>query len=47
MICPNCNSKLGYIRLNKQEWICRNCGQRTEIKTAKKMLRNFAGLEKN
>jgi ribosomal protein L37AE/L43A len=24
--CTKCNSKFGYLRLKKKEWICRTCG---------------------
>ncbi len=26
MKCPKCKKNFGYVRLNKQEWCCRNCG---------------------
>ncbi len=45
MNCEHCNSTFGYVRIKKKEWICRNCGETSKIKTAKKMIKRFAGLE--
>ena len=31
IICPQCGSKLGYVRLNGKQWVCRSCGAVTYI----------------
>ncbi len=44
MICPNCDSKLCYVRIKTKEIVCRYCGKISKQKTAKDMLKNFSGL---
>lgn len=44
MTCKKCGSKFGYVRLKKKEWICRTCGEVSEIKTIKKIAKDFAGF---
>jgi len=27
MKCKECGNSLGYLRIKKKEWVCRNCGE--------------------
>ena len=31
MICPKCNKEFGYLRIHKNEWVCRHCGEITGV----------------
>lgn len=44
MRCPECRSKLGYLKIKSNKWQCRNCGKKSNIQDAKQMLKNFAGI---
>ncbi len=44
MKCPKCSSTLGYFRLKTKVYICRSCGETSEIKTVKKAIKNIIGV---
>jgi len=44
MRCPECQSKLGYLKLKQNKWQCRNCGKQSTVQDAKQMLKNFIGI---